>query len=78
MQTAERIRARLANTSVLVRQTGSRIRVTASLGIAMALPGESAARLIERADAALYEAKRGGRNRVCTDPPLPKAESVWN
>ncbi len=78
IQLAERIRARLANSSVLVRQTGSRISVTASLGIAMALPGESAAHLIERADAALYEAKRGGRNRICTDPPLPKAENVWN
>ena len=77
-QVGERIRVRLANSSVLVRQTGSRITVTASLGIAMAKPGETAAHLIGRADAALYEAKRGGRNRVCTDPPLPKAESVWN
>jgi len=78
MQVAERVRARIADASVLVRQTGSRITVTASLGIAMALPGETAAHLIARADAALYQAKRGGRNRVCTDPPQPLAESVWN
>lgn len=75
---AERIRARIAQSSTLIRQTGHRLSVTASLGLAVACPGESPAHLIERADVALYEAKRGGRNRVCSDPPLPKAESVWS
>lgn len=75
---AERVRARLAQASVLIRQTGNRISVTASIGVAIAGPGELPGQLIERADAALYEAKRGGRNRICSDPPLPKSESVWN
>lgn len=75
---AERIRTRIAQSSVLIRQTGQRISVTASLGLAVASPGELPVRLIERADAALYEAKRGGRDRVCSDPRLPKSESVWN
>jgi len=39
-------------------------RVTASIGLASA-PGYELAGLMRRADAALYEAKRGGRNRVC-------------
>ncbi|MFM8898618.1 MAG: diguanylate cyclase [Burkholderiales bacterium] len=38
--------------------------VTASLGVAQLKLGESAGHLFERADAALYEAKRTGRNRV--------------
>lgn len=75
---AERIRARISQSPVPVRPTGQRLSVTASLGVALASPGELPAQLIERADAALYEAKRGGRNRVCSDPPLPKAESVWS
>lgn len=39
------------------------LRVTFSAGIAQAKPGEALEQLIERADAALYEAKRQGRNR---------------
>jgi diguanylate cyclase (GGDEF)-like protein len=40
------------------------LRVTMSLGGAMAQPGEAAHTLAARADAALYRAKRQGRNRV--------------
>ncbi len=38
--------------------------VTLSVGVAVAAPGESLEALIERADAAMYAAKRSGRNRV--------------
>jgi diguanylate cyclase (GGDEF)-like protein len=38
--------------------------VTASFGVAEHLPAEDIGEVIERADAALYAAKRGGRNRV--------------
>ena len=38
--------------------------MTASLGVAPWRPGEEPAALLHRADQALYEAKRGGRNRV--------------
>ena len=39
--------------------------VTVSCGVASAKPGDSVKMLLERADAALYEAKSAGRNRVC-------------
>jgi diguanylate cyclase len=78
MAVAERIRGRLAQSTLQLPQGGPRVSVTASLGVATAGPGENPEQLIARADAALYEAKRGGRNRACSDPPLPKAESVWN
>jgi diguanylate cyclase (GGDEF)-like protein len=48
-----------------VRWQGHSITITASLGVAVAYPAESdAAALIGRADAALYRAKRQGRNCV--------------
>jgi diguanylate cyclase (GGDEF)-like protein len=40
------------------------LRITISIGIAEATKLESLSKLIERADAALYEAKRAGRNCV--------------
>jgi len=45
---------------------GERIPVTISVGCAMLAEEKTAAELIQRADDKLYEAKRAGRNRVCS------------
>ena len=41
--------------------------ITASLGVSNYVPGEPIKELIERADRALYEAKKFGRNRVLSE-----------
>jgi diguanylate cyclase (GGDEF)-like protein len=48
-------------------------RFTASFGVAGLERGETPAQLMERADAALYEAKRAGRNCVKLATPRPSA-----
>ena len=47
--------------------------VTVSAGFAQRRKGETAASLLERADAALYESKRAGRNCVTPASSLEKA-----
>ena len=42
---------------------------TASAGVAVLNPGESAESLLGRADAALYQAKEAGRDRICIMAP---------
>lgn len=49
------------------------IRLTASFGVAQYQAGEDADRLIRRADSALLEAKKAGRNRVALAPDAPAA-----
>ena len=60
---AERLRAAVAE-EVFDRGDGQTLAVTISVGLACSQSGESADDLVRRADAALYQAKQGGRNRV--------------
>jgi diguanylate cyclase (GGDEF)-like protein len=62
---AERIRQRV---EAYQRSEGdlAGLHVTASIGVAVSPPGVTARDLIERADRALYHAKRAGKNRVST------------
>jgi diguanylate cyclase (GGDEF)-like protein len=66
-QVAERIRAALAGRLVLAVDR-TPITVTASFGVAAIPPAKTASELFAAADAALYEAKRAGKNRVETAP----------
>lgn len=64
-ETANRVRRALRRSDVFGRSAFDLVGdVTASLGVAQFKLGESAGHLFEHADAALYEAKRLGRNRV--------------
>jgi len=64
----ERVRAAIESTRVVLDESSSPIRFTASIGVAAATKVEDPAAafdaLTHRADEALYEAKQGGRNAV--------------
>jgi diguanylate cyclase (GGDEF)-like protein len=61
---AQNLRARVAEHSFVFQ--GERIPVTISIGAALLGNNDKTATdLVQRADEKLYEAKRGGRNRVC-------------
>lgn len=63
---AERLRAAVEALDVM--QEGEAIHCTISLGVAdMTSPMDDYKMLIERADQALYESKKNGRNRVSVD-----------
>jgi len=71
---AQRLRAALERTPQLAgAATG--VSYTVSIGVAMLQPEENIAGLMARADAALYAAKAGGRNRV-EAAPLPEPDPV--
>jgi diguanylate cyclase (GGDEF)-like protein len=62
---ADRLRRAVANRVIVVEQ--STISITVSLGVSVTREGmDGIAELIKEADVALYDAKRSGRNRVCT------------
>ncbi|MBX2988435.1 MAG: diguanylate cyclase [Bdellovibrionaceae bacterium] len=65
----ERLRKAIAKNTFVSGEDS--INLTVSLGFALVQPGEvlSSKELVRRADHALYEAKRTGRDRVCTFVP---------
>ncbi len=63
---AERLRCWMAELDVA--RFGEGLKVTVSIGVASASGGDSTA-LVTAADRALYQAKTGGRNRVCIAEP---------
>ena len=69
VRAAERMRRRVESQAF-----GEVQRVTISLGVATARPGDRADDLIARADAALYRAKRHGRNQVVADRGRPDGD----
>ncbi|MEJ6787992.1 GGDEF domain-containing protein [Brevundimonas sp. BR2-1] len=70
----ESVRREIASRSLRRRSTDDDLgAVTVSAGFAVRRRGESASAFLERADAALYASKRGGRNRVSCAERLPKA-----
>lgn len=71
---AERVRARIQATPI--ETSFGVISVTASIGVSVVKgPGckEASTRLMHEADQALYESKRGGRNKVSVHPETPVA-----
>ncbi len=63
---AERLRQRVGELSIAADDTP--FGVTMTLGVANLLPGETSEQAIARADTALYDGKRSGRNRVVCAP----------
>jgi two-component system cell cycle response regulator len=65
---AERLRRRIAAEPFLIHNAGRSVEVTISIGIAgLAAVDDTPAKILKRADEALYRAKRDGRNRVVAD-----------
>jgi diguanylate cyclase (GGDEF)-like protein len=67
---AERVRAAVAGLRIPVLGADGLIEVTASLGVASTTDPDKSA-LIAKADAALYRAKREGKNRTIRATPIP-------
>lgn len=68
---AEKIRTSISTKRFRKKQTGEELNtITISLGIAQYRPGEALVDFIQRADDALYHAKRTGRNKVILESDM--------
>ena len=64
---AERLRRRIATEPFAIPGGSSTMEVTISIGLSALGKDDTATTILKRADAALYRAKRDGRNRVVPD-----------
>jgi diguanylate cyclase (GGDEF)-like protein len=72
---AERVREAFANSGIVVED--GPVDTTVSIGVAGGPAGTELEVLLAAADAALYQAKRGGRNRVEAAEELPLSLENW-
>ncbi|MGD8741399.1 MAG: GGDEF domain-containing protein [Desulfobacterales bacterium] len=63
---AERIRKSFESEASFAHEDEG-LRVTVSIGVAQYLAGEKISDLIKRADRNMYEAKKTGKNRICSE-----------
>jgi two-component system cell cycle response regulator len=76
IEVAEKLRRAVAATALPGPDGGGPLAVTVSIGVAtLGADGDDAPGLLEKADAALYEAKRLGRDRVATAAPPARASA---
>lgn len=74
---AETVRQALLTRELIKRSTNENLgRITISLGVASYRRGDTAGSLVDRADQALMQAKRDGRNRTVTEDALETASRV--
>lgn len=71
---AEQLRRRVHDLDI--RQEGSTVAVSITIGIIEVQPGENPNDALRRADDALYEGKRAGRDRTVTGEPVPIANGA--
>lgn len=78
MIVSENVRQAIHGKELLKRSTNEKLgRITASFGVAVFRPNDTAGSLIERADRCLYAAKHAGRNRVVNENGLAElAETI--
>ncbi|MCP5268794.1 MAG: sensor domain-containing diguanylate cyclase [Zoogloeaceae bacterium] len=72
VEAAERLLRRLA--ALPPEEDGSIKRCTLSIGVSEYVPGEKPIDLVRRTDAAAYQAKKSGRNRVVGNTPNLKSD----
>ena len=75
---ANHIRETIARSRVRLKTNGQDLgHITLSGGCALYKPGDSFSDIVERADAALYKAKRAGRNQIQpADPPTSPTDGI--
>ncbi len=70
LRVAEKLRGSISELDIAL-DDGRSINFTISIGASAIRGGEDLGNALTRADAALYQAKNGGRNRVCVVPAVP-------